>query len=253
MSHEPMGWLIGFHAVAGALEAGRAADLLWLQDGRRDRRTYQLMEAARRSQVPVRWVPRGRLDEVAGGVPHNGCALRCAPLGWRSLDELIAEPDRPGRLLLLDAASDPHNLGAVVRTAAAFALDGVIVAGPSAPPLAGAVATAAAGYLDRVPLVRVSVAADALRELREASYWCYGAAAEGAIVSGIRPIERWVLCIGGEARGVRAKTRSVIDEWLAVPMAPGVESLNLAVASGILLWELVGRGLDPVSGGCIVL
>ena len=235
-------WLIGFHAVVGALEAGRPADLLWLQDGRRDRRAHQLVELARRRQVPVRWVPRSRLDGVADGVPHNGCALRCAPLSWQSLDQLIADPDRPGRLLLLDAASDPHNLGAVVRTSAAFALDGVIVAGPSAPPLAGAVATAAAGHLERVPLARVSVAADALRALREAGYWCYGAAADGANVSGIRPIERWVLCVGGEARGVRAKTRSMIDEWLAIPMAPGVESFNLAVASAVLLWELTGRG-----------
>jgi len=245
MRDDGPGWLIGFHAVAGALEAGRPADLLWLQDGRRDRRAHQLAEAARRRQVPIRWVPRGRLDELAGGVPHNGCALRCAPLGWRALDELITASDRPGRLLLLDAASDPHNLGAVVRTAAAFALDGVIVAGPSAPPLAGAVATAAAGHLERVPLARTSVAADALRALREAGYWCYGAAADGGSLSGVRAIERWVLCVGGEARGVRAKTRSMVDEWLAIPMAPGVESLNLAVAAGIMLWELSGRGAQP--------
>jgi 23S rRNA (guanosine2251-2'-O)-methyltransferase len=242
MSDDTSRWLIGFHAVLGALEAGRPADLLWLQDGRRDRRAHQLVEVARGHQVPVRWVARGRLDDIAEGVPHNGCALRCAPLGWRSLDELITEPECPGRLVLLDAALDPHNIGAVVRTSAAFAIDGLIVAGPSAPPLAGAVATAAAGHLDRVPLVRASVAADALRVLRDAGYWCYGAAADGAAVSAIRPINRWVLCVGGEARGVRAKTRSMIDEWLAIPMAPGVESLNLAVASAVLLWELTGRG-----------
>lgn len=235
-------WVVGHHAVAAALEAGRPADLLCLLDGRRDRRARELQDAARRRGVPVKLVGRAKLDELAGGVPHNGCALRAAPVGWRGLEDVIAREGEPGRLLLVDDVADPRNLGAVIRTAAAFALDGLIVAGPSSPPLAGAVATAAAGHLERVPLVRATVAADVLRVLRDAGYWAWGAAASGTPAAGFDPGSRWVLCIGGEARGVRAKTRSEVDGWLGIPMATGVESLNLAVACGVLLWELCGRG-----------
>jgi 23S rRNA (guanosine2251-2'-O)-methyltransferase len=193
---------------------------------------------ARRAGVPVRQVARERLDAVAEDVPHNGCGARGAPVSCRQLTELVREPSSRARLLLLDSVNDPHNLGAVVRTAAAFAIDGLVIAGPSAPPLGGVVAKAAAGCLERLPLARVTVAGDALRELREAGYWVLGADAKGRPVAEVEPTERWVLCLGAEERGLRAKTRSRVDELVSVPLAEGVESLNLSVAAGVLLYEL---------------
>ena len=234
------GWVVGFHAVLAVLEADRPVELLWLQDGRRDGRLAKVEEIARGRGVTLRRVPRRRLDEVALGQPHNGCALRSAPVGLRDIDEIIRPDGVPASVVLLDAIDDPHNLGAVVRTAAAFAIDGLIIAGPSAPPLGGATAKAAAGHLERVPLVRVNVAADALRTLRDAGYWALGAAMEGTPSRGIDPTRRWVLCLGSEHKGLRAKTRSAIDEFVAIPMAEGVESLNLSVAAGVLMYELTG-------------
>ncbi len=234
-------WVVGFHAVLAVLEADRPVELLWLLDGRRDGRLAKLETIARDRGLPVRRVPRRRLDEVALGHPHNGCALRAAPVELRVIDEIIRAEGEPAALVLLDAIDDPHNLGAVVRTAAAFAIDGIIIAGPSAPPLAGATAKAAAGHLETVPLVRVNVAADALRVLRDAGYWALGAAPEGTPSRGIDPTRRWVLCMGSEHKGLRAKTRSAVDEFVAIPMAEGVESLNLSVAAGILMYELTGR------------
>jgi 23S rRNA (guanosine2251-2'-O)-methyltransferase len=231
-------WVVGFHAVLAVLEADRPVELLWLMDGRRDGRLAKLETIARDRGLPVRRVPRRRLDEVALGNPHNGCALRAAPVELRVIDEIIRAEGEPAALVLLDAIDDPHNLGAVVRTAAAFAIDGIIIAGPSAPPLAGATAKAAAGHLETVPLVRVNVAADALRILRDAGYWALGAAPEGTPSRGIDPTRRWVLCMGSEHKGLRAKTRSAVDEFVAIPMAEGVESLNLSVAAGILMYEL---------------
>ncbi|MCU0303250.1 MAG: 23S rRNA (guanosine(2251)-2'-O)-methyltransferase RlmB [Thermoanaerobaculales bacterium] len=250
-------WIVGFHAVLAALEGGRPVDQLWLQDGRRDGRLGRLEAAARDRGVSLRRVPIRRLDEIAQGRPHNGCALRAAPVALRAVDELVRPPGQPGRLVLLDGVDDPHNLGAVVRTAAAFAIDGVIIAGPSAPPLGGAAAKAAAGQLERLPLARVNVAADALRILREAGYWVLGAAMAGASSRDVDPTDRWVLCLGSEHKGLRAKTRSAIDELVAIPMAEGVESLNLSVAAGVLMYQLVaaesqrdgsGAGLKPGTG-----
>jgi 23S rRNA (guanosine2251-2'-O)-methyltransferase len=231
-------WVVGFHAVLGALSSERPVEVVWLQKGRRDARLQRLLDAARERGVAARWVPRVRLDELAGDSPHNGCAARCGPQAFARLDDVIAAEGMPGRLLLVDDVTDPHNLGALIRTAAAFAVDGVIVAGPSAPPLGGAAARAAAGLLGRVPLVRATVAADVLTRLRGAGYWAFGADPEGEPIPTVRPTDRWVLCVGAEERGLRAKTRSQLDETVRVPMAEGVESLNVSVAAGILLYQL---------------
>ncbi len=166
--------------------------------------------------------------------------MRSAPVKLKTVDDLIRPDGESACLVLLDTIDDPHNLGAVVRSAAAFGIDGVVIAGPSAPPLGGAAAKAAAGHIERMPLVRVNVAADALRTLRDAGYWVLGAAMEGTRCRGIDPTHRWVLCLGSEHKGLRAKTRSAIDEFVAIPMADGVESLNLSVAAGVLMYELTG-------------
>ena len=99
-------------------------------------------------------------------------------------------------------------------------------------------AKAAAGTLGRVPLARERVAADALVRLRAQGYWIFAADAAGTSLAEVRRSPRWVLCVGAEERGLRAKTRSQIDECVAIAMAEGVESLNLSVSAGILLWEL---------------
>jgi 23S rRNA (guanosine2251-2'-O)-methyltransferase len=231
-------WIVGYHAVLGALESPRAVETVWLQQGRRDQRLHQLEQKAGVRGVATRWVPRWRLDDLAGDRPHNGCAARCGPVPLALLEELIMPAESPARLLLLDGVTDPYNLGAAIRTAVAFSVDGVIIAGPSAPPLGGTVARAAVGLLDSIPLVRTTVAGDALVRLRDAGYWALGADAGGEVLDQARPIARWVLCVGAEDRGLRAKTRSKIDEFVRIPMAEGVDSLNVSVATGVLLYHL---------------
>ena len=235
-------WIVGFHAVLGVLESDRPVDVLWLQQDRRDSRMKKIREAASRRGIRYDLVPRARLDRVAEDSAHNGCAVRSAPISFVSLEALVADAGLPARLLLVDDVADPHNLGAVIRTAAAFAVDGLVIAGPSAPPLGGAVAKAAAGLLGRVPVARERVAADALALLRKREYWVFAADATGTPLPDVRPSPRWVLCVGAEEKGLRAKTRSQVDEFVAIPMAEGVESLNLSVSAGVLLWELSKGG-----------
>jgi len=231
-------WLVGVHAVTAALESGRPVDLVLVQRGRRDARLGRIVELARTNEVPVRRVPRAELERLAGGVAHGGAAARTAPRRLASLEELVRREGEPGRLLLLDGVTDPRNVGAVIRSAAAFGVDGVILAGPGAPPLGGAVAAAAAGQLERIPVARVRSAGDAIRRLQDMGYWVYGAAMEGTPLPLVRPPDRWVVALGGEARGLRAKTRAAVDELVAIPMRPGVESLNVAVAAAILAYVL---------------
>ncbi len=231
-------WTVGFHAVLAVLESEQPVDALWLQQDRRDQRAKKIIAAARRRGIRFDVVPRARLDRVSDGVVHNGCGVRSAPVAFVDLDDFPVGEGAPARIVLLDDVDDPHNLGAVIRTAAALAIDGLVIAGPSAPPLGGAVAKAAAGLLGRVPMAREKVAADALSRLRKNGFWAFGADAGGTALGEVSTIDKWVLCLGAEGRGLRAKTKSQIDEFVAIPMAEGVESLNLSVSAGILLWEL---------------
>ena len=236
------GWLTGVHAVRAALEGGRPVDLVLALRGRRDRRLSEIVELARERGIPVRFVERARLEREAGGRASGGVAARAGERSFVPLSTLVRPEDEDGRLILLDNVTDPHNVGAVIRSAAAFGVDGVILAGPGAPPLGGSLASAAAGQLERVPVARVGSAGDTLRQLREEGYWVFGAAMEGTPLPLVRPSRRWVLVLGSEGRGLRAKTRAFIDELVAVPMKPGVESLNVSVAAAILVYTLTEAG-----------
>jgi 23S rRNA (guanosine2251-2'-O)-methyltransferase len=238
-------WVVGFHSVLAALEGVRTVEVVWLLQGRRDGRVRRIEEAARRRGIQVRQVPRVQLDRIAGDVAHTGCAARTGPIAWSSLEDVIAPDGQTGRLLLLDGVTDPHNVGAVIRTAAAFAVDGLILAGPSAPPMGGAVERAAAGQLGRVRMVRANVAADVVQSLQGEGYWSFGADAAGAPVHSVSVPDRWILCVGAEQKGLRAKTRSKIDEMVAIPMATGVESLNLSVSTAVLLYDFLGPRRNP--------
>lgn len=242
--HGDAQWILGVHAVTAALEAGRPLDLIWIQKGRRDRRLQAIVELAAERNVPVRFVPRANLERVAGAAAHNGVAARTAPRSFVPVEELVRPDGEPGRLILLDGVTDPHNVGAVIRSAAAFGIDGVILAGPGVPPLGGAVAAAAAGHLERVPVARTKVAGDTLAGLRRAGYWAYGAEAGGTPLWAVRPPDRWVLALGSEGKGLRAKTRAFLDDTIAIPMKPGVESLNVSVAAAILAYALTEAGRE---------
>ena len=114
-------WTVGFHAVLAVLESDQPVDLLWLQRDRRDRRIQRIRTAARNRGIRYDLVSRARLEQVADGAAHNGCAVRSAPVAFVELEDLVEPENEPSRLLLVDGLSDPHNLGAVLRTAAALA------------------------------------------------------------------------------------------------------------------------------------
>lgn len=242
--------MVGFHAVLAALEAPACrVELVWLAAGAGGARARQVLEAARRHGVRYASVPRRQLDAVAAGVAHNGFAARTAPAPLASAEELLALPS-PVCLLGLDGCEDGHNLGAVVRTAAGLDLGGVVVAGPHPPPLGGAAAKVAAGQMVRVRIAHAGSLGDFVRAAKEAGFWVLGAAADGADVTRFDLPERLVLCLGAEAAGLRAKTRKALDGVIGIPLAGGVESLNLSVATAILAWEWRRRHpLAPARSG----
>lgn len=227
---------MGFHAVVAALEhEPQRVEVVWLGEGVGGGRAHAVLSLCRNHGIRFAVVPRRELERVAGGVAHNGFAARLSPAPFRKVEELLSLR-APVCLVGLDGVQDGHNLGAVVRVAAAFALGGVIVAGPHPPPLGGATAKVAAGTLPLVAIARVGSLGDVARQAREEGFTVLAADAHGQPLRGVDWPERLFLCLGGE-EGLRAKTKRFVDGLVAIPVHPKVDSLNLAVACGILAWE----------------
>jgi 23S rRNA (guanosine2251-2'-O)-methyltransferase len=230
-------WVVGYHAVVAALsrEAARL-ELVLIAAGTGGSRARHVIELARAAGIRFDTVPRQKLAEIADRVAHNGFAARLAPTPFADPNELLAASG-PACVLGLDGVEDGHNLGAIVRVAAAFDLSGIVVAGPHPPPLGGAAAKVAAGTLPLVAIAHVGSLGDFARRAKDAGYWVFGAVAGGDDVRALEIPERVLLCLGAEAGGLRAKTARAMDGTIGIPLSVGVESLNLAVAAGILAWE----------------
>ena len=177
-------------------------------------------------------------DVRGGGAVHQGLALEVAPLAPPVFDDICATHKAP-RLVLLDRVNDPQNLGAVIRAAAAFGAGAVIVPDRHAPEISGALAKASAGTIEIVPLLRVANIARAIELLQRRGYWCVGLD-NGArqTLASAKPDGATALVLGAEGAGMRRLTLERCDAILRLPISDAVESLNLAAAAAVALYEL---------------
>jgi 23S rRNA (guanosine2251-2'-O)-methyltransferase len=228
-------WLHGTHPVEAALanSARRLKRLLLTEDAE--------AELARRIPQPwplaVERVERGKLDHLLGrDTVHQGAALLADLLLPPSLSSML---ERPGPVLVLDQVTDPRNIGAMLRNAAAFGAAGVITQDRNSPEETGVMARAASGALERVPLVRAVNLARTLAALKAAGLWVIGLDASGTPLRGDTLQERRVaLVLGAEGAGLRRLTRETCDELAGLPMPGGMESLNVSSASAVALYEI---------------
>jgi 23S rRNA (guanosine2251-2'-O)-methyltransferase len=237
-------WLYGRHAVEAALANPRRSCHRLLATAEA---LARLGPGAQRPRVEVAVVERAAIDRVVGaGAVHQGLALSVAPLPRLDLRQTCAPA--PGRnvVLALDQINDPHNLGAILRSAAAFAVRAVVMPERRSAEQGGAVAKAASGALDTVPVVEVVNLARALDELAAFGYWrvALDTAAE-ATVDAVPEVDDLALVLGAEGTGVRRLVAEHCDFAARLPIAPAMESLNVSVAAGIALYAL-GRGRGPL-------
>ncbi|NBB73641.1 MAG: 23S rRNA (guanosine(2251)-2'-O)-methyltransferase RlmB [Bacteroidetes bacterium] len=216
-----------------------------------------IRDAAAAAGVPVQHVPEARLHHEAGDVNHQGVIAMAAPVQYRIADELLAEiaPSwdavraKKPLLLVIDRVTDPRNFGAVLRSAAAAGVDGVFVPNQHMAPLNAAAIKASAGTATRVPIARVNDLPALLKQLKERSYWVIGA--DGTADTSVWQME-WdrptVLVIGSEGEGLQPSVREACDRLVAIPMRGPVESLNVAVAAGILLFAASRPRLESTPG-----
>ena len=231
--------LFGFHAVTARLRVRpESVRSIYVADARHDRRARELIERATAAGVPVHVIDEQRLAGLAGSTKHQGVlALVAAHVAYQTLDEVLDGLHEPPLLLILDGVTDPHNLGACLRSADAFGAQAVIVPKDRAAGVNATVAKAASGAADTVPVVTVTNLARSMRELKERGVWLLGADAGGeeslfdADLSG--PVA-WVL--GAEGAGVRRLTREHCDRIISIPLSGSVASLNVSVVAGICLF-----------------
>jgi 23S rRNA (guanosine2251-2'-O)-methyltransferase len=243
-------WLYGVHPVLAALaNPERVCRRLLLTPDLAQRLADRLAAAQARRQppVPVESVERPALDSLLREAVHQGIALEADPLPETFLGDILikAQARTDSLLVVLDQVTDPHNVGAILRSAAAFGADGVLTTARHAPGETAALAKAAAGALDLVPLVRVGNLARALADLKEAGYCCIGldGAAEQPIDAVPAPPRR-ALVLGAEGPGMRRLTRDCCDVLARIPLAPrpyggdALDSLNVSNAAAVALFAL---------------
>jgi 23S rRNA (guanosine2251-2'-O)-methyltransferase len=235
-------FIYGFHAVAGRLKqrAGSVHEV-YLDAARRDPRSRDLAKLAVSFGVRVVDVDGARLDGMAGGGRHQGVAAKADAVELAvSLDDVLDQVEGPPLLLVLDGVTDPHNLGACLRTADAAGVHAVIAPKDRAVGLNATVMKVASGAADTVPYLTVTNLARTMRELKERDIWLVGAAEEATRAHHATGLARplaWVL--GAEGEGLRRLTRETCDELRRIPMAGSIESLNVSVAAGVCLFEAV--------------
>jgi 23S rRNA (guanosine2251-2'-O)-methyltransferase len=236
--------IIGINPVLEALRAGRPVRRILISEQRtKDREVQAILKHARERGAVVRFVGRQALNREAPGVNHQGVIAMAAAKEYASLDDVLRVAVEKGQsplLLVLDGVEDPRNLGAILRTADAAGVHGVIIPERRAAGLTETVAKAAAGAMEHVPVVKVVNIAQTLDELKKGGIWVAGAEAGGEMVYWDADLVRpTALVLGGEDRGVRRLVKERCDYLMSMPLLGRISSLNVSVAAGILLYEVL--------------
>lgn len=233
--------VVGRNAVTEALKSGRTVNRLLVAEHDTQGSIREIVNLARESGAVVETVPRSQIEAAAKGFRHQGVLAYTSPVDYTPLEDILdAAQSRDGApvLLLLDELEDPHNLGAVLRTADAVGVDGVLIPKRRSCPLSATVAKTSAGAVEYVPVARIGNVAQTIRELKKAGFWIVGADMDGtadyfeADLTGAL-----VLVIGSEGRGISRLVRESCDVLVRIPMLGKINSLNASVAGAVLMYE----------------
>lgn len=238
--------LYGINPVLEALRAGRAVEEVLVAEGSRHNRAREVIELARAQNVPVSRMPRTGLDRAAGGPHHQGVVARVSAARYADADDLLESlaarvgSETEPLVVVLDGIEDPRNLGAILRTVECAGVHGVFVPERRAVGLTDTVAKAAAGAIEHVPVVRVTNLARLIDQLKERNVWMVGTATDGSM-----DYTEWdwtrgsAVVFGSEGSGLHRLVRERCDALVRIPVAGRIESLNVSVAAGVILFEAI--------------
>ena len=229
-------FVFGHHAVVEALKQGRGNKLFAAEDARGEK-IEELKELAREQAVPIKWVPKQKLDTMSNQGVHQGLILAITPYEYLTLPELMEQSKENPFYLILDSIEDPHNFGSMLRTADASGVDGIIIPKHRAVGITPVVVKTSTGAVEHVPVARVTNLNQAIKELKEQGFWIFGTDMNGTTYTKWNAQGSIALIIGNEGRGMSEGLKKEVDEMLTIPMTGHVQSLNASVAAGLLMYE----------------
>lgn len=234
--------IAGRNAVSEALRSQRSINKILLQEGTHGGSLGEIIALAKEKGVPVETVKAEKLDKLAKGLRHQGVAALAAPIAFRTLDDVFAraaEKNEEPFILLLDELQDPQNVGALIRSADAAGVHGVLMPRRRSCPLNAVVAKISAGAVEYVPVVQIGNIAQTIEELKQRSCWVVGADMDGVDFYAANMTGPIVLVIGAEGRGLGRLVKQKCDDVVSIPMNGGVNSLNASAAGAVLMYEVV--------------
>ena len=240
--------LVGRNAVTEALKSGRGINKLWIASGDREGSVAEIAALAKERGIVVQYVERAKIEALAGGHRHQGVLAYVAPVPYAELEDILKAAEAKGEapfIVLLDELEDPHNLGALLRTADATGVHGILIPKRRSVSLNATVAKTSAGAVEYVPVARIGNIAQTLKKLKEKGFWVAVADMDGekayyeADLTG--PL---VLVVGSEGKGMSRLTKEACDFIVRMPMVGRINSLNASVAGSILMYESMRQRLQ---------
>lgn len=232
--------LIGRNAVLEAMKAERSIDKLFVIDGKHDGPLKQIVAEARKRNIFTQFVGKDKLHDITGTTKHQGVVAYVAAYDYVEVEEIIAKASEKGEspfVLILDSIEDPHNLGAILRTANIAGVHGVIIPKRRAVGLTATVAKTSAGAIEHTPVARVTNIARTIEELKKQGMWMACADMDGELMYNVDLKGSLGIVIGSEGEGVSRNVKEKCDFIVKVPMKGEITSLNASVAAGILTYE----------------
>ena len=237
----------GRNAVLEAFRSGRTIDKLFVLDGCKDGPVQSIMREAKKHDTIVNFVTKERLDQLSETKKHQGVIAMAAAYGWSTVNEILARAEEKGEppfLVLLDNIEDPHNLGAIIRTANLAGAHGVIIPKRRAVGLTATVAKASAGAINYTPVAKVTNLTQTIKELKEKGIWFVCADMGGTTMYDLDLKGPIGLVIGNEGEGVGKLVKENCDFIASIPMRGDIDSLNASVACGVLSFEIVRQRMS---------
>lgn len=232
----------GRNAVLEAFRSGRTIDKLFVLDGCKDGPVQSIMREAKKHDTIVNFVIKERLDQLSETKKHQGVIAMAAAYGYSTVNEILARAEEKGEppfLVLLDNIEDPHNLGAIIRTANQAGAHGVIIPKRRAVGLTATVARTSAGALNYTPVAKVTNLVKTMEDLKKKGLWFVCADMDGDVMYDVNMKGPIGLVIGNEGEGVGRLVKDTCDFTARIPMKGDIDSLNASVAAGVLAYEIV--------------
>ena len=236
----------GRNAVLEAYRAGKTIDKLYVQDGVKDGPIQSIIREAKKQDTIVNFVSRERLNQMSEEGHHQGVIAHAAAYEYAEVEDILKAAEEKGEppfIFLLDGIEDPHNLGAIIRTANLAGAHGLIIPKRRASGLTAVVAKTSAGALNYTPVAKVTNLAATIEELKEKGLWFVCADMNGELMYRLNLKGPVGLVIGGEGDGVGRLVREKCDMVASIPMKGNIDSLNASVAAGVLAYEIVRQRL----------